>query len=581
MAGEAGHGSQVRYEAGEKPPVQLAAALGAQTVALIVAGIVLTPIIVLRAAGVADEFGPWAVFMALIVSGLITIVQGVKLWRIGAGYVLFMGTSGAFMSVSVTAIVEGSIALLMTLIVASSLLQFPLAANLGLLRKIITPAVGGTTIMLISVTIMPIAYAMLQQVPAAPDGNPGDLSGAAISAGVTFAIIIAVSLFGRRSLRLWSPLFGLIVGSAVASFFGLLDLSKVAGAAWIGVPDWNWPGLDLSFGPVFWQLLPAFLIVTLVGAIETFGDGIAIQRSSWRTPRAVDFRSVQGAVFADGAGNLLSGLGGTLPNTTYSTSIAVVDMTGVAARSIAVWGGSIMVCLAFSPKLAQLLLTVPSPVAGAYIVVLLVLLFMHGINLVMQDGLTFENSLVVGLGFWLGVGFQQKALFYDLMPSWMASLLSNGMTSGTIAAIVLTLLLRLKTGQRQRIEAPLVPASLKPLHDFAQRLAVDAGWDRPASNRLQLAVEELFLVLLDQKKGEGAGRLRIEARREAETIVLDIVAGPQGANLEDELPRQAQREPDAEDALSYRILNSIVDDLRHQQYHGIEFLTLRLSSRPL
>jgi len=581
MAGEAGHGSQVRYEAGEKPPVQLAAALGAQTVALIVAGIVLTPIIVLRAAGVADEFGPWAVFMALIVSGLITVVQGVKLWRIGAGYVLFMGTSGAFMSVSVTAIVEGSIALLMTLIVASSLLQFPLAANLGLLRKIITPAVGGTTIMLISVTIMPIAYAMLQQVPAAPDGSPGDLSGAAISAGVTFAIIIAVSLFGRRSLRLWSPLFGLIVGSAVASFFGLLDLSKVAGAAWIGVPDWNWPGLDLSFGPVFWQLLPAFLIVTLVGAIETFGDGIAIQRSSWRTPRAVDFRSVQGAVFADGAGNLLSGLGGTLPNTTYSTSIAVVDMTGVAARSIAVWGGSIMVCLAFSPKLAQLLLTVPSPVAGAYIVVLLVLLFMHGINLVMQDGLTFENSLVVGLGFWLGVGFQQKALFYDLMPSWMASLLSNGMTSGTIAAIVLTLLLRLKTGQRQRIEAPLVPASLKPLHDFAQRLAVDAGWDRPASNRLQLAVEELFLVLLDQKKGEGAGRLRIEARREAETIVLDIVAGPQGANLEDELPRQAQREPDAEDALSYRILNSIVDDLRHQQYHGIEFLTLRLSSRPL
>ena len=43
------------------------------------------------------------------------------------------------------------------------------------------------------------------------------------------------------------------------------------------------------------------------GAIETVGDGVAIQRVSLRQQRATDFRVVQGALNADGMGNLLSG----------------------------------------------------------------------------------------------------------------------------------------------------------------------------------------------------------------------------------------------------------------------------------
>ena len=61
--------SEVRYELTETPPPALALALSAQTVALIVAGILLTPVIVLRAGG-AESFAPWAIFAALVVSGL-------------------------------------------------------------------------------------------------------------------------------------------------------------------------------------------------------------------------------------------------------------------------------------------------------------------------------------------------------------------------------------------------------------------------------------------------------------------------------------------------------------------------------
>ena len=98
----------------------------------------------------------------------------------------------------------------------------------------------------------------------------------------------------------------------------------------------GWPGFDLNFGPVFWTLLPAFVFVTLVGAIETIGDAVAIQNVSWRRPRAVDFRAVQGAVTADGMGNLLSGLMGTVPNTTYSTSVSMTELTGVGARTVGI-----------------------------------------------------------------------------------------------------------------------------------------------------------------------------------------------------------------------------------------------------
>ena len=73
------------------------------------------------------------------------------------------------------------------------------------------------------------------------------------------------------------------------------------------------------------------------------GDGMAIQELSNRQRIATDYKLVQGAVNADGLGNMVSGLMGTLPNTTYSTSISVVDLTGVAARRVGLYGGACLV----------------------------------------------------------------------------------------------------------------------------------------------------------------------------------------------------------------------------------------------
>ena len=355
-------------------------------------------------------------FAAVAVSGATTVLQAVRFGRIGAGYVLLMGTAGAFIAVCVAALAKGGPAMLATLVVISSLFQFALAARLSLLRRVLTPTVAGTVIMLIAVTVMPIVFDMPTQVRegAAPLSAP-------VSALATVLVITGLALKATGPLRLWAPVVGVIAGSVVAGLFGLYDVASVGQAAWIGIPNTAWPGFDLSFGPVFWALLPAFVFVTLVGAIETIGDGVAIQRVSWRRPRAVDFRAVQGAVAADGAGNLLSGLAGTVPNTTYSTSIAVTELTGVAARGVGVAIGVIFLALAFLalaflalaflalaflalaflalaflPKALAAVLAIPPPVAAAYITVLLAMLFVTGMKMVIQDGIDYRKGLVVG-----------------------------------------------------------------------------------------------------------------------------------------------------------------------------------------
>ena len=161
-----------------------------------------------------------------------------------------------------------------------------------------------------------------------------------------------------------------MAGSAFAGGFGLYDVHRVAEASWIGLPDGTWPGFDLDFSPVFWTLLPAFVLVALIDTMQTISASIAIQHVSWRHPRAVDFRAVQGAVAAAGVAKLLSGLSGTVPNTTYSTTVSMTELTGVGARSVGIALGMVLILLAFLPKALAVILAIPSPVVAAYLAVL-------------------------------------------------------------------------------------------------------------------------------------------------------------------------------------------------------------------
>ena len=563
----------VRYEPGEVPPAPIAIGAGIQSAMIIVAPVVLTVVIVSRIADQPDGFLSWSVFAALLVCGLTTVVQAVRVGPIGAGHILIMGTSGAFIAVCVAALVEGGPALMASLIVVSSLIQFLLASRLALLRRIFTPVIAGTVIMLIAVTVMPLVFDTLGDVP---DGSPSEA--APITALATLAVIVLMILRAPPALRLWSPIIGIAVGCAVGALFGIYDADLVLDADWIGVPLGSWPGFDFSLGREFWALLPAFVVVTLVGAIETLGDGVAIQRVSRRRTRATDFRVVQGALNADGLGNLLSGLAGTLPNTTYSTSISLAEVTGIGARRVGVVIGVTLALVAFLPKVAAVLIAIPNPVAAAYLIVLIGLLFVQGMRIIVHDGVDHRKAIVVGVSFWLAAGFQSGAIFNDYLgEGFLAALFGNGMTSGAIVAILMMLFMELTGARRRRLRTNLDESCLPELEKFLRGFAGRSGWDQAAAERLISAGEETLAILLQaaEQAGDEARRLTVAARMEGQRAEIEFVTASETENVEDRIAYLNELPPvPDEHEISFRLLWHYADSVRHQKYHGLDVISI-------
>ena len=570
-------GPEVRFEPDEKPGLPVTVGLALQYCLLTVGPIVLTVAIVVRTAGASELFLSWAACAALLVSGIATMVQARRVGRLGAGYILLMGTSGAFIAVSVTALVQGGPALLATLVAVSALFQFALASRMSLLRRIITPTVAGTVIMLIAVTVMPLILDLIGRVPegVVPAAGP-------ITAAVTLAVTMAIVLRASGAMRLWGPVIGIVAGSAVAGFFGMFSWDAVAAAPWFGLPLAGWPGFDFSFGPVFWALLPAFVFVTLVGAIETIGDAVAVQRVSWRKDRATDFRGVQGAVMADGLGNLLSGLLATVPNTTYSSSVAIVEITGVAARRVGVAIGVGFCALALLPKLVAVILSVPDAIIGTYLIVLISILFVLGMRIVVADGMNYRKAAIVGVSFWVGYGFQSGGLFIDQMTPFFAEMLGNGMTSGGLTALALSVFVELAGPRRKRLVTTLDVDALPGIRAFIDSCATRAGWGGDMLQRVHLASEEALVSLMGKEGGPDgpARRLRLGIRLERGGAELEFLAVSGEGNLEDRMALAADQsvEIEAQHDFSLRLLRHLAASVRHQKYHDTDILTVRVEA---
>ena len=568
---------ELLYEADDRPSPPLILGLGMQNAALNLASVVLTPTILITTAGAGDAYLNWAVFAALIVSGIATLVQTVRFGRFGAGYLLVMGSTSAFLAVSVSAIESGGPALLAALIIVSSFVQFFLGARMAALRRIFTPTVAGTVLMLIPVSLAPIVFGKLMDVPAtaAPAAAP-------VTALATFAASILVALRLTGIWRLWAPAVGLVSGSLAGAAFGIYDFGRVAAAPWVGLPDFSaHPGIDFSFSAAFWALLPGFIIVTLVGAMDTLGDTIAIQRASWRKPRAIDFRSVQGAINADGLGNLLSGIGGTVPNTTYGNSIAVVEITGVAARAVGVCVALLFVLLAFMPKLVTVVIAMPGPVAGAYLAVIISLLFVFGLKILINDGLDYRKSLIVGFAFWVGLSFQFDLIFPVVRDSALGGILGNGMTAGGLTVILLTGFLDLTRSRPRRARTKLSIRALPEIDEFLRDFAKRARFDENTATRLRAVGEETLHILLGEG-GDAAGRdLLLVARADGKAADLEFIAGGSEMNLEDQLAMLSEGAADIpnESEAPLRLLRHYASSVRHQQYHGIDIAAIRLEPR--
>ena len=541
---------------------------------LALANTVLFVTVVVRAGGQDEDYLSWAVFSALAIGGIITALQAGRVGRLGAGHVLMSGAGSHFIAVAMLAMTMGGLPMFATLVMVSSLVQFAIAQWLPLLRRVITPVVSGTALMLIAVTVMTIA---IGRVGEAPQGAP-PVSGPVVAA-VTLAVAVIMAMRASGIWRLWAPLIGIVSGCAVAALFGMYDTHRVIDAPWLYTPDIAaWPGLEFRPGPEFWTLLPAFLIVNLVEALKMSGDGVAIQRVSQVRPQAPDFRLVQAAVNTNGLGMFLSGIAGTLPTIVYTSSVAtLITLTGVAARSVGYAIGAILLALAFLPKVTAVLLAVPSPVLGAFLLMTMGLFFVEGMRMVTQDGFDHLKALVVGVALSIGVGLESRNVLADLPGQTWGASLGNGMTVGILAAILMTLFIELTSPRNTRLETTLHTSSLPRIDAFLVELGSRIGWNEASIQRLRAAGEETLSSLLqsgDDGGPGGAARLIIVARR-GDGIELEFMAITEEENIEDRLMHLSeQAEAPQEHEISFWLLRHYASSVRHRKYQGIDIVTV-------
>ncbi len=567
--------SGLRYQPDEPPPTMLALGLGLQLALLNIAAVMIIPTIVMRAAGQPEDYVAWAVFASVAICGATTMLQALRFGRIGSGHLLVMGTSAAYISICIEALAANGPALLAVLVVLSSLVPIALSWRLSLFQRILTPTVSGTVIMLIPITVMPVMGDMLSSTP---DGRMSP--GAVLSAAATVVIISGFTLKGPAKLRLWAPIIGVAAGAVVGGAFGLYDGDRVAKADWINVPAAAWPGLNLDFEGDFWVLIPGFLLVAVIVSLRTISSCVAIQRISWRRSRAVDFRSIQGAMTVDGAGSFLSGLAGTVPGTTYTTSVPLIELTGVAARTVGLFTGGVFLALVFMPKVFALVLAIPDPVFAAYFIVLLAMLFIVGLKIVIQDGLDGNKGFVAGAAFLAGFSLQYELIYPEFVSQFAGGLFRNGMTAGGLVAILLNLALSATGHRRYRMETEPAMSALPEIRSFLGDFAARSGWDAAMADRLDAVGEEALLTLVRQEEqGERERRsLRLVVSREEGGAALEFIVTPRGENIQDRLsmlPDESD-ETSIEQEVSLRLLRHLASSVRHQQYHDTDIVTVRV-----
>ena len=542
------------------------------------ATLLVTPVVVAQAADLGDGYVNWMVFASLVVVGISTLIQTRRIGPVGAGIVLPMFTAAFAIPFCITAVVDGGPATLTTLVVVSALIQLAVSRWLFILRRIVTPIVGGTVMMILSITLASVVFKLLD------DTTAEDPVGGTLTAFVTLVIVAALALRGSAMLRLWGPLIGIVGGCIAAAVFGIYDVTRVAEAPWIGLPS-EWPGFAVEFGVPFWTLLPSFLFMGVIIAIQTNGASITAQHASFRGDKAVDFRGVQGALAGTGVSNALAGIAGTVPNGINPAGASFMQTTGVASRHIGYVIGLTFLILALVPKASGLLRTIPGPVMTGYLVLITGTLFADGAKTVIQSEPNSQKLVVAGMCFWIGAAFQFRLFDIPDLNPILNGLMKSGITTGGFAAVAMILYLELTNPRRMRFRSKLDIDSLTELNDFIAKFANSRRWSDAMRDKLMAVAEETLLTLspldlemtLDEPDElEEERTLVVVASSEGDVAELEFIGGEGGQNIEDRV-RQLQDFDDEsiiENELSLQLLQNYASSVSHQQFHGTDIITV-------
>ncbi|TDL36818.1 uracil-xanthine permease family protein [Arthrobacter nitrophenolicus] len=236
------------------------------------------------------------------------------------------------------------------------------------INRLMPPIVTGAIVALIGLNLAPAAK---QNFAAAP-----------VTAVVTLATIILVSVLFRGILGRLSILVGVVVGYLVAMLRGEVSYEKMNAAAWVGLPQFQTPEFHIG-------VLGLFVPVVLVLVAENIGHVKSVAAMTGQNLDGVSGR----ALMADGAATVLAGIGGGSGTTTYAENIGVMAATKVYSTAAYWVAGIFAILLSFSPKFGELIATVPPGVLGGAATMLYGMIGILGVKIWVQNKVNFSNPV--------------------------------------------------------------------------------------------------------------------------------------------------------------------------------------------
>ncbi len=564
--------SEIRYQPDEKLPPTVAATSALQIFIPNTIGLIMLAALVVRASGESDGYLGWVIFTALAVSGVSMILHTLRIRYMGSGRLVVTNFNVPFLAVCALALQAGGPSLLASLVMASTLAQTVLTLRLASLRRIFTSTVSGVVVMLVAVSAVPYILSSTVVVPEGVSPIPFMAPGMA-----ALAVGIVISLQGTPLWRMWILPVTVAVGLVVAAPLGFYDFGIVADAPWVSLPNFGWPGLDLTFDADFWALLPVFVFVNLTAFMKAVGDLSVIYRASYRNPAALDYRAVQGGLGVYGLGTFFSGLLGTLPVAApWAVTVVYIGFTGVAAKGVGIYLGLLTMAVAPFSKFLAVLVAIPSPVVSAVYVIIFGMLFFEGAKTVFTGEMNQKKATITGVSVVLGLS---AGFFSGIVEGISSDLVGNTIVVGGIAAIGMTLLVELSSLRVRRLRVALSESSLPVFDEFLSQFADRYSWSEKGKNRLRLVGEEVMLSLLEEDGNEEAEhkrRLVASIRPESGSAELEIVVASDDAehgNIENRMAYLDEEHALTDDqGMSVRILRHYTSSVHHRQYYGIDII---------
>jgi NCS2 family nucleobase:cation symporter-2 len=426
--------SSLLYQINDKPSLQLSILLGFQHIVAAFGGIVAVPLVVSSALGLDVSTAAMMVSAAIFVAGLSSIIQSKGIGKIGARLPCIMGTTFTFVDPSITIGSSIGVGGIFGATILGSFIPMILSRFIKPLMKFFPPVVTGTVITLIGLTLIPVS--MDWCAGGVGSTTYGSLTNISISLMVMI-IVVLLNRYGKGIFSTASILIGMLIGYLVCISLGFVDFTPIKEASFIGLPGIP---LILKHGIKFSiiSVIP-FIVAYLVTTIETVGCLIAVGQACEKETTSEELSR---GVLSDGIGSCIAGFLGVGPNSTFSQNVGLIPMTRVASRHVVIMAGILLMILGIFPKLGAIVATIPNPVLGGAGVVMFGFVAASGIKTLSSIKMNNRNLLIVAVSIALGLGITTRPDLLSNLPNTLQMLFASGISTGTIAALLLNICLK-------------------------------------------------------------------------------------------------------------------------------------------